>query len=559
MVRSFVRFGGLGAAAFLALAACSDDSDTTIGASPSETPHADASTRPTDPTNPGNPTDAGTDASDGGDAATDPHATTLSVLAPIKGAIETRRLLRATVADDDGIAKASYTVNGGAPIVVTVTGNPKSLVVKAALAIASGDNEIVVTVEDTLGEKTTATVPFRYGAVTAGGGSHSGAIVSDELYVFGRNNVGQLGLDPTTTTSASSPTKLVTTAVPSIVAFNQNSSLFVDKTGGVWVWGENSKGQLGLGDSGTATRRSTPTVNPSVTNIVAAAVGFGHTLVLDKDGVVKAWGTNDVGQVGVVGDGTAADFQVTPVVVAGLPNDIVKILGGSAHSLALTASGDVWAWGRNEYGNLATGALDEDRHPTPTKVANLADVVDIANGRDHILAVKADGSVVSWGLGASGQLGYGDAVNGDFISDQTSPRAVTTTGDGQTPIGGIATVFANGNTSFALGRDGKLWGWGEDGNGTLAQGGAGGSGAAAHKAGFAIRAAVYSLSGPNGKPEYLDERAKLVGIAVGALHVVAKTDKNEIYTWGWSTNGTLGIPDFPAIWRQPTPALVTFP
>lgn len=527
-------------------------SDSATEESPAST-QPDASL-PADPSTPGEPApidDGGADV-----VATD-AATALTVLAPLRDTSETRRLLRATIADADGLAKVRYVVNAASPVSVPVTGSPKEIVVKAALALVPGDNTVVIDVEDSLGHVSTTSLAFRYGLVTAAGGSHSGALVSGSLYTFGRNNVGQLGIGPAVDASKSAPTKIVTTATPAALAFNQNSSLFVDATGGVWVWGENTNGELGLGDSGVETRRNTPTANPAVTGAVYAALGYRHTLVLGADGVVRAWGANDLGQVGVVGTAAGDDIQTAPVVVAGLPADIVKVVAGSSHSIALTASGDVFVWGRNTYGNLGGGAVDTDRHPTPAKVPGLTDVVDVANGRDHVLAVKADGSVVSWGLGASGQLGYGDPVGGDFASPRATPAAVATSGDGAKKLGAIATVYANGNTSFALARDGKLWGWGEDGNGTLAQGGAGGAGAMAHKAGYAVRAGVYALG--SGTPEYLDERAKLRSIAVGALHVVVRTDKNELYSWGWNTNGTLGIPDFPAIWRQPTPALVQTP
>ena len=530
------------------VAACSDD--VTPAGAPSENdgggiPNGDAG---------GNPPPDPPPADGGADAPEITAETKLTFLAPLEGS-ETRRLLRTTVTDADGIAKISYSVDKVAPVDVAVTGAPTSFDVKAALLLTTGDHVVTVDVEDTLGNKTSKAIAFRYGLVTAGGGSHSAVITNGKIYAFGRNNVGQLGIG-TADPNKSAPTLLVTTATPSSVVFNQNSSLFVDTTGGVWVWGENTNGELGLGDMGAETRRNAPTVNPMATGVAYAALGYNHTIVIGNDGTVRAWGKNDVGQVGVEGDGTETDVQANPVAVTGLGKDVVKVIAGSAHSAALTATGEVFVWGRNQYGNLGTGTPDELRHPTPAKVPGVTDIVDIANGRDHILAVKADGSVVAWGLSASGQVGYGDAVAGDFTSPKPTPAPVVASGDGTKKLANIATVFANGNTSFALTRDGKLWGWGEDGNGTLAQGGAGGSGAMAHKAGFAIRAGVYTLGAT---PEYLDDRAKLRSVAVGALHVVVMTEKKELYTWGWNTQGTLGVPDFPAIWRQPTPALVTIP
>jgi hypothetical protein len=59
------------------------------------------------------------------------------------------------------------------------------------------------------------------------------------------------------------------------------------------------------------------------------------------------------------------------------------------HSLALKEDGTVWVWGRNTHGNLGQGPADNRHHPTPTPVPGLTDVVDIATGRDHVLALHA--------------------------------------------------------------------------------------------------------------------------------------------------------------------------
>lgn len=532
-------------------AACSSDPE-----SPAAAPEVDASTPTPTPTQP---------APDGSapDAAKPPSETTFAVAAPVRDFAETRRLLRAVVTDADGIAKVSYVLNGGAPVALAVQKGATSATVTAALAVGPGANTVNLVVVDERGTESTQEIPFRFGAVTTGGGSHSGVVANGKAYVFGRNNVGQLGLgvaDPSLSTatalSAYGSPALPAAPTPASLAFNQNISVLVTDKGDVFAWGENTNGELGQGDSGTATRRNVPTAVPSLTDVAIAATGFGHVVVLKKDGSLLAWGKNDVGQVGVAGNGTTTDLQTSPIAVASAPKDVVKIVAGSAHTVALTVDGKVWVWGRNEYGNLGQGgAIDENRHPVPTAVPGLADVVDIATGRDHVLAVKADGTLVSWGLGASGQLGQGQA--GVDASPKTAPDAVLVDEATKKPIADVAQVFANGTASFALSKTGALWGFGEDGNGTLAQGGAGGEGFKANRLLVAGRAGVYAS--PGGVPEYLDQRAKYRALSVGALHVVALTDKNEVFSWGWNTQGTLGIPDFPGIWRQPTPVVVKIP
>ncbi|WP_284668668.1 hypothetical protein [Myxococcus sp. SDU36] len=131
---------------------------------------------------------------------------------------------------------------------------------------------------------------------------------------------------------------------------------------------------------------------------VAVGPGFRHSLVLMEGGAVRAFGNNQNGQLG---DGSTESWDY-PMVVAGL-TDVVKVTGGSMHSAALKRDGTVWVWGRNDYGNLGTGVADGASHPLPTPVPGMTDVVDIANGRDHILAANADGTVSAGGLDASGQ------------------------------------------------------------------------------------------------------------------------------------------------------------
>lgn len=506
--------------------------------------------------------DAGTSVPDGSnDGIIDDEAPEIALLAPLRDFAETRRLLRGTVSDAHGLASVSYAVNDGAPVAVALSGQPTELTLAEALPLRAGENTLTVSAVDLAGNRRDESYSFRYGPVTAGGGSHSGVVDGGKLYTFGRNNVGQLGLG-VADASKSSPTEVPTFGATDTgvvaAAFNQNESLALRSDGTVWTWGSNTNGELGLGDSGSTAGRNAPAQVPGVTDAVYATVGYNHMLILRADGSVWGWGQNSVGQVGVDGDGTSSDKQPSPVAVTGLPANVVEVVAGSAHSAALIADGSVYVWGRNGNGNLGIGSEDALRHPTPSRVPGLNDVVDLATGRDHLLAVKADGTVVAWGLGSSGQLGYGENTNPDG-NERTSPTPVATDDEGATPLGGVAAVFANGNTSFALLRDGQLWGWGEDGNGTLGQGGAGGTGAQAHKAWSALRAAVYTLGTDDEPTVYLDELVKLRAVGVGALHVIARTDEGDLYSWGWNTQGTLGIPSFPATWRQPAPVLITLP
>jgi len=85
--------------------------------------------------------------------------------------------------------------------------------------------------------------------------------------------------------------------------------------------------------------------------------------------------------------------------------DIVQIIAGGSHSLALKKDGTVWAWGVNNFGQLGNGTMEDSS--IPVKVESLSDVVATDAGWDHSLALKKDGTVWAWGSNGSGQLGNG--------------------------------------------------------------------------------------------------------------------------------------------------------
>lgn len=430
------------------------------------------------------------------------------------------------VEDASGVSELTWSLNGEAPVALDPTQASGSL----GLEPAPGSNTLVVRGRDSLGNTSETSISFYFGFRTAAGGLHSGTVRDGVLYTWGRNNRGQLGVG--TTTDSKLPLKVEGLSDVASIAFSQNSSLAVRTDGSVWTWGENSNGQLGLGQAGApdTTVRQVPTRITGISDAVAGALGYTHGLVLHHDGHVSAFGKNSSGQLG---DGTTTDRSY-PMPVMGL-TDVIRVLGGSQHSAALRRDGTVWVWGSNAYGNLGTGAADKDAHPTPTQVPGLTDVVDIANGRDHVLAVRADGSVWSWGLDANGQLGDGQSG--------TSSQSAT-----PGPVKGLASataVFAQGNMSFARLADGTLWGWGQNFNGQLGTGDT-------TELSVPTTPVLRQLS-----PQ--DPMRGLVDVSPGATHVISRNRDGTVFSWGWSSKGSLGGQDLLENWPYPTPLQVVLP
>jgi len=179
------------------------------------------------------------------------------------------------------------------------------------------------------------------------------------------------------------------------------SALAVKEDGSVWVWGDNAAGKLGLGNS--ISPITAPTQVTGLSGVRQAVMGTLNTYLLMNDGTVQASGGNNDGQLGA---GTVGSDRLTfaPVLTGpGTPlTDIVELAVGINHVLALSGQGRVWAWGNNPQGQLGVG--DDDERSLATAVSDpddssgyLSGVIDIAATNSASFAVKADGSVLGWG------------------------------------------------------------------------------------------------------------------------------------------------------------------
>ena len=147
--------------------------------------------------------------------------------------------------------------------------------------------------------------------------------------------------------------------------------------------------------------------------VKAVAVGAQHSLAVSENGTLWGWGDNEYGQTGVEGEQNAMKIAIVqePREIRKLSQHRVeKIACGSEYSLALTRSGDVFAWGRCQESQLGTGigGSSAQFEPSPTVIQALQDlhVVDIAAGEDHSAAILSSGELYMWGSSDMGKLGY---------------------------------------------------------------------------------------------------------------------------------------------------------
>jgi alpha-tubulin suppressor-like RCC1 family protein len=237
----------------------------------------------------------------------------------------------------------------------------------------------------------------------AAGSSHSMVLTSDgDAFTWGYGFHGQLG-------HGNRGNQLVPKRVEGLtnvmdIAAGDACSLAVVDAGSVYTWGFNYCGQLGLGDHGGGTNRNVPTEVPGLNEVVAVAAGFAHSVALSRDGTAMACGDNDYGQLGL-GDTVQRD---TFTVVAGL-RVVVDIDAGYGHTIAATAEGGLYTWGTGRA--IGHGGNDLTQRLVPTKVTgggiDDAMVVQVAAGDYHSMAKTASGELYAWGVGNRGQLGHG--------------------------------------------------------------------------------------------------------------------------------------------------------
>lgn len=270
----------------------------------------------------------------------------------------------------------------------------------------------------------------------------------------------------------------------------------------------------------------------SLRPVVHVSAGFEHSCAAQADGEVWCWGFGSFGQLG---DGTmtfSSGLGAVQVRIDDSGSDGGPLTGGlrvagggdgsgSNHSCAVDDQGQAWCWGSGSVlGNGQTGS----NIPRAVQVINQAgspvtDAVDIAAGREHSCLLRSNGTVLCWGFGSSGQLGYG----GTELQTRATPVRRE---DNDTELAGIIAISAGYEHSCAIDSDNELWCWGRNSSGQVGTG----------STSSTVLRAVQVMAAPDTPLNQVTS----VGLSRDNSCATREINDGEVWCWGSRSSGALG-------------------
>lgn len=321
----------------------------------------------------------------------------------------------------------------------------------------------------------------------------------------------------------------------------------------VYVFGEGTSGELGLGSRRVDGKKPIDVKRPRLNaNLSAADVGVVqlssggmHAVALTRDNKILTWGVNDQGALGrdTTWGGNLRDMdksddsdseddeddtginprESTPAAVSdeyfAEGTKFVQVIACDSASFVLTEDGRVYGWGTFRSSDGILGFTEKIKiQYTPILLPSLKNITALASGANHILALDTKGSVSAWGSGQQNQLGR-------RIIERNKLSSLIPQGVGL-PRGKVVKIACGSYHSFALDKDGKVWGWGLNNFGEV-----GVEGNAGEDNAVILRPAKITL---------LEDHV-IRCIDGGGHHTVACNEKGELITWGRVDGSQVGI------------------
>jgi alpha-tubulin suppressor-like RCC1 family protein len=322
------------------------------------------------------------------------------------------------------------------------------------------------------------------------------------LWAFGRNTSGELG--DNSITHRSSPVQTIASGINWLQVAASGTS--AGGTGGIktdgtlWMWGGNGYGQLG---DNSITHRSSPVQTVAGgTTWKQVSCGWTHSAGIKTDGTLWMWGKNTNGQLG---DGTVA-LKSSPVQTVTFGANWLQVSCGYESTAAIKTDGTLWTWGLNASGQLGDNTVVKKSSPVQT-VAFGTNWAQVSMGTGTMAAIKTDGTLWACGSNSLGQVGDGT------ITLKSSPVQTAAFGSNW------KQVFVGDVLTGAVKTDGTLWMWGKNTNGQLGDG------------------TIVSKSSPVQTIAFSNNWKQ---VAAGGVFAAAIKSDGTLWTWGKNSYGELG-------------------
>lgn len=245
------------------------------------------------------------------------------------------------------------------------------------------------------------------------------------IWTWGYNGYGQLGIGNKTTKKV--PVQAVNINNVKDIGAGTNHVIALKEDGTVWTWGYNGYGQIGTGDTSV---RLVPTQITGLRDIIQVEAYGNTSYALDARGDIYVWGYGysrtpqilNIGEKIVSCEGELLITQSKCVYDLSAKKynwsvqDIIQVVKGSNHFLALNTDGTVYAWGNNAYGQLGRGWTSNKTYGVDYVYKDssgepLKDIVAIKAGNNSSVAVDKNGKVYTWGYNGYYQLADGTKTN----------------------------------------------------------------------------------------------------------------------------------------------------
>jgi alpha-tubulin suppressor-like RCC1 family protein len=232
------------------------------------------------------------------------------------------------------------------------------------------------------------------------------------------------------------------------VAAGSDHSCALVESGAVWCWGSNTFGQLGDGSTDSSLM---PVQVANLTAVQQISVGTYHSCALRRNGRVFCWGSNGNGQLGV--DSSQIGDSLVPILLTGI-TDATQIDVATYHGCLVRATGRVFCWGDNSWGQLGDDTYDSRWRAARVVGSRNANVVQVGTGETFSCLLRETGRVFCWGSNFYAELGDGTIA--------ASPWPVAVAG-----VAATTQLSVGQYHSCALRSSGRIWCWGYNSYGAL--------------------------------------------------------------------------------------------